>query len=140
MSVRYHGGMSTSSTISVLVEPRYLHEQSSPGDRIYTFAYTITVTNTGEVPAQLISRHWLIDDAAGHRQEVKGLGVIGQQPLIPPGESFRYTSGCRLQAATGTMQGSYFFVTETGDRFDVPVPMFVLDASAGDIPSSRVLH
>lgn len=136
--------MSTSSTststISILVEPRYLHEQSSPGDRIHTFAYTITVTNNGTVPAQLISRHWVIDDAAGHRQEVKGLGVIGQQPLIPPGESFRYTSGCRLQASTGTMQGSYFFVTEQGDRFDVPIPMFVLDASASDIPTSRVLH
>ena len=137
--------MSTSSTIGVLVEPRYLQEQSSPGDRIYTFAYTITVTNNGRVPVQLISRHWVIDDAAGQRQEVKGLGVIGQQPLIPPGESFRYTSGCRLHAGTGTMQGSYFFVTEQGERFDVPIPMFVLDASADDssaggIPSSRVLH
>jgi len=133
--------MSTSSsTIGVLVEPRYLHEQSSPGDRIYTFAYTITVTNNGTVPAQLISRHWVIDDAAGQRQEVKGLGVIGQQPLIPSGESFRYTSGCRLQASTGTMQGSFFFVTETGERFDVPIPMFVLDASVSDVPASRVLH
>ena len=132
--------MSTSSTIRVLVEPRYLHEQSSPGDRVYTFAYTITVTNNGQASSQLISRHWVIDDAGGHRQEVTGLGVIGQQPLIPPGESFRYTSGCRLQSATGTMQGSFFFVTETGERFDVPVPMFVLDASAGDIPTSRVLH
>jgi ApaG protein len=131
---------SSSSTIGVLIEPRYLHEQSSPGDRVYTFAYTITVTNNGTVPAQLISRHWVIDDAAGQRQEVKGLGVIGQQPLIPSGESFRYTSGCRLQAPTGTMQGSFFFVTETGERFDVPVPMFVLDASVSDIPASRVLH
>ncbi|MBS0450233.1 MAG: Co2+/Mg2+ efflux protein ApaG [Proteobacteria bacterium] len=131
---------SSSSTIGILVEPRYLHEQSSPGDRIYTFAYTITVTNNGTVPVQLISRHWVIDDAAGHRQEVKGLGVIGQQPLIPPGESFRYTSGCRLQASTGTMHGSYFFVTEGGERFDVPIPMFVLDSSTGDIPASRVLH
>lgn len=131
---------SSSTTISVLVEPRYLHEQSSPGDRVYTFAYTITVTNNGSVPAQLISRHWVIDDAAGHRQEVKGLGVIGQQPLIPSGESFRYTSGCRLQASNGTMQGSFFFVTEDGHRFDVPIPMFVLDAGASDSPSTRVLH
>lgn len=137
--------MSTSSTtIGILVEPRYLPEQSSPADRLYTFAYTITVTNNGSVPAQLIARQWVIDDAAGQRQEVKGLGVIGQQPLIPPGESFRYTSGCRLHASTGTMHGSYFFVTEQGDRFDVPIPMFVLDAStdssAGDIPAPRVLH
>jgi ApaG protein len=130
----------SSSTISVQVEPRFLHEQSSPGDRVYTFAYVVTVTNMGKVSTQLISRHWKIDDASGHKQEVKGLGVIGQQPLIPPGESFRYTSGCRLQAATGTMLGSFFFVTETGDRFDVPIPMFVLDANAGEIPPTRVLH
>ncbi|MDM0117057.1 Co2+/Mg2+ efflux protein ApaG [Variovorax sp. J22R133] len=130
----------SSSTISVQVEPRFLHEQSSPGDRVYTFAYVVTVTNMGKVSTQLISRHWKIDDASGHKQEVKGLGVIGQQPLIPPGESFRYTSGCRLQAATGTMLGSFFFVTETGDRFDVAIPMFVLDANAGEIPPTRVLH
>jgi len=139
VSVRYHARMS-SSTIRILVEPRFLHEQSSPGDRVYTFAYVVTVTNHGKVSAQLISRHWKIDDASGHAQEVKGLGVIGQQPLIPPGESFRYTSGCRLQAATGNMHGSFFFVTETGDRFDVPIPPFELDANAGDLPSSRVLH
>jgi ApaG protein len=130
----------SSSTIRIQVEPRFLHEQSSPSDRVYTFAYVVTVTNTGKVSAQLISRHWKIDDASGHQQEVKGLGVIGQQPLIPPGESFRYTSGCRLQAVTGTMHGSFFFVTETGDRFDVPIPLFVLDANAGDVPTSRVLH
>ena len=124
----------------VAVEPRYLADQSSPEDHLYTFAYTVTVTNTGAVPAQLIARHWLINDVSGHSQEVKGLGVIGQQPLLAPGESFRYTSGCRLQAASGTMHGSYFFVSEAGDRFDVPVPMFLLEADAQGAPASRVLH
>jgi ApaG protein len=98
------------------------------------------VTNTGRVAAQLIARHWLINDASGQTQEVKGLGVIGQQPLLAPGQSFRYTSGCRLQAPSGTMHGSYFFVTEHGERFDVAIPMFVLEADTGGPPVSRVLH
>lgn len=126
--------------ISVQVEPRYLADQSSPEDRVHTFAYTVTVTNNGQVAAQLIARHWLFADASGHTQEVDGLGVIGQQPLLAPGESFRYTSGCRLQAPSGTMHGSFFFVTERGERFDVPIPMLVLEADAGDMPTSRVLH
>jgi ApaG protein len=128
------------SPFSVQVEPRYLADQSSPKDNIYTFSYTVTVTNVGAVAAQLIARHWLINDASGHAQEVKGLGVIGQQPLLAPGESFRYTSGCRLQAPSGTMHGSYFVVTEEGERFDVPIPMFVLEADIGGAPVSRVLH
>ena len=128
------------SPISVQVEPRYLAEQSSPADKVYTFAYTVTLTNVGEIGAQLIARHWLINDASGHAQEVKGLGVIGQQPLLAPGESFRYTSGCRLQAPSGTMHGTYFVVTEDGERFDVPIPMFVLEADIGGAPVSRVLH
>ena len=126
----------------VAVEPRYLADQSSPEDHVYTFAYTITVTNTGDVPAQLIARHWLIEDASGHSQEVKGLGVIGQQPLLAPGESFRYTSGCRLQASSGSMHGSFLVVDELGARFDVSVPLFVLEADAHGAQSSspRVLH
>jgi len=128
------------SPISIQVEPRFLADQSSPEDNVYTFAYTITVSNAGDVPAQLIARHWVINDASGHAQEVKGLGVIGQQPLLAPGESFRYTSGCRLQAPSGTMHGSFFMVTEAGERFDVTVPMFVLEADIGGAPVSRVLH
>lgn len=126
--------------MTVTVEPRFLADQSSPDDGIYTFSYTITVTNVATQPVQLIARHWLINDASGHTQEVKGLGVIGQQPLLAPGESFRYTSGCRLQSPSGTMHGSYFVMSEAGERFDVPVPMFVLEADAGNGPSARVLH
>ncbi|RZL89982.1 MAG: Co2+/Mg2+ efflux protein ApaG, partial [Variovorax sp.] len=101
-----------------------------------------TVTHVGKVPAQLIARHWIIHDASGHRQEVKGLGVVGQQPLMSPGESFRYTSGCRLRAASGTMHGSFLVIDELGERFEVPVPLFVLEAQdeAGEPPVPRVLH
>ena len=125
-------------SIAVQVEPNFLPEQSAPGEGVYTFAYTVTISNTGDVPAQLISRHWLIHDASGRAQEVKGLGVIGQQPLLAPGESFRYTSGCQLQAPKGTMQGSYFFVSDADERFDVEIAMFVLEAD--DKASARVLH
>jgi ApaG protein len=118
------------------VQPRYLPEQSAPDERVWTFAYTITITNTGEVPAQLIARHWIITNALGELEEVKGLGVVGQQPLLKPGESFEYTSGCRLRTASGSMQGSYFCVAEDGSRFDVEIPPFVLD----DGSSRRVLH
>jgi ApaG protein len=119
----------------VEVEPQYLPEQSAPAQDVYGFSYTITVTNTGEVPAQLISRHWMIVNAVGEVEEVKGLGVVGHQPLLKPGESFQYTSGCRLRTPTGTMQGSYFCVAEDGQRFDVEIPLFVLDDG-----SNRVLH
>jgi ApaG protein len=119
----------------VEVEPQYLPEQSAPAQDVFSFAYTITITNAGEVPAQLISRHWIIANAAGEIEEVKGLGVVGHQPLLKPGEAFQYTSGCRLRTPTGTMQGSYFCVAEDGERFDVEIPAFVLDDG-----SSRVLH
>ncbi len=125
------------------VLPRYLPEQSAPGQEVYGFAYTVTITNTGDVAAQLISRHWVICDARGHTEEVKGLGVVGHQPLLKPGESFQYSSGSRLRTPTGTMHGSYFFVAEDGERFEAPIAMFVLDAggAAGLAPGSgRVLH
>ena len=125
---------------AVEVFPEYLPDQSEPEREVFGFAYTITVTNTGDVPAQLISRHWIISDARGHTEEVKGLGVVGQQPLLRPGESFQYTSGCRLRTASGTMHGSYFCVAEDGERFEVAIPLFVLDASGADGGSARVLH
>ena len=126
--------------ISCEVSPHYLLEQSAPAQAIYSFAYRVTVTNTGQVAAQLIARHWVISDANGHTEEVKGLGVVGQQPLLKPGESFQYTSGSRLHTASGTMHGSYFFVAEDGERFDVAIPMFVLEALNGSGPPNRVLH
>ena len=119
----------------VEVEPQYLPEQSAPEQGVFSFAYTITITNVGEVPAQLISRHWIISNAAGEVEEVKGLGVVGHQPLLKPGEAFQYSSGCRLRTPSGTMQGSYFCVAEDGERFDVEIAPFVLDDGA-----SRVLH
>ena len=126
--------------IIVDVQPRYLPEQSEPSDNVFGFAYTVTITNDGEVPAQVIARHWFISDADGHTEQVKGLGVVGHQPLLKPVESFQYTSGCRLRTASGTMHGSYFCVAEDGERFEAPIAMFVLDAGSGDGPSRRVLH
>ncbi|MBK9441258.1 MAG: Co2+/Mg2+ efflux protein ApaG [Comamonadaceae bacterium] len=123
----------------VQVKPRYLPEQSAPMQGLYFFAYTITIRNTGKVPAQLISRTWNVNDANGMTEKVKGLGVIGQQPLLKPGETFEYTSGTRLRTPTGTMHGSFFCVAEDGEKFDVDVPMFVLDAlSPGG--GARTLH
>lgn len=123
----------------VQVKPRYLPEQSDPEQGLYFFAYSITVRNTGTVAAQLISRTWNVNDADGHHEKVKGLGVVGRQPLLQPGEAFEYTSGTRLNTPTGTMHGSFFCVAEDGEKFEVDVPMFVLDAlSAGG--DSRTLH
>ena len=127
--------------ILVEVQPRHMPEQSAPAQGLYVFAYTVTVTNTGEIPAQLISRSWNVNDANGHTEKVRGLGVIGQQPLLQPGESFEYTSGTRLRTPTGTMHGSYFFVAEDGERFDVDIPIFVLDAlSSSGAGGRRTLH
>ena len=123
----------------VEVAPQFLRDQSNPDDALYVFAYTISITNTGEVTAQLISRTWNVNDANGHTEKVKGLGVVGQQPLLKPGQTFEYTSGTRLRTPTGTMHGSFFCVAEDGEKFDTDVPMFVLDAlSAGG--GTRTLH
>ncbi len=127
--------------IHVEVQPRHLAEQSRPEQKLYAFAYTVTVSNQGDVAAQLISRQWNVNDAHGNTERIKGLGVVGQQPLLQPGETFEYTSGTRLRTPTGTMHGSYFFVAEDGERFDVDIPMFVLDAlSLGGDTSKRTLH
>jgi ApaG protein len=123
----------------VEVQPQYLPEQSDPESGLYLFAYTITITNVGAVTAQLISRTWSVNDAEGMHEKVKGLGVVGHQPLLKPGEQFEYTSGTRLRTPTGTMHGSYFCVAEDGEKFDVDIPMFVLDALS-DEPGKRNLH
>lgn len=119
------------------VTSQYVADQSTPSDDVYAFAYTITISNVGTVAAQLIARHWIIVDALGRIEEVNGLGVVGSQPLLKPGESFQYDSGCRLHTPTGTMHGSYFCVAENGEHFDVPIDLFVLEA---DTPNARVLH
>ncbi|MEY2782476.1 MAG: Protein ApaG [Pseudomonadota bacterium] len=129
----------SSYNVQIDVLPQYVAEQSDPLQKIFAFAYTVTVTNTGSVPAQLISRHWQIQDESGRSEEVKGLGVVGQQPLLRPGESFQYTSGCRLHAPSGTMRGSYFFVAEDGHRFDAPIDTFVLESSNSGL-AGRTLH
>jgi ApaG protein len=131
--------MSAPTDILIETQPRHLPEQSDPARGIYAFAYTITIINRGNVAAQLISRSWNVNDANGHTEKVRGLGVVGQQPLLKPGMRFEYTSGARLRTPTGTMHGSYFFVTEEGERFDVDIPLFVLDAlSTGG--GQRTLH
>jgi ApaG protein len=126
---------------SVQVLPQYLPEQSAPEQGVFLFAYTVTITNTGSAAAQLVSRTWNVNDANGHTEKVKGLGVVGQQPLLQPGQAFEYTSGTRLRTPTGTMHGSFFCVAEDGEKFDVDIPMFVLDAlSSSDTSGKRTLH
>ncbi|MBU6382518.1 MAG: Co2+/Mg2+ efflux protein ApaG [Betaproteobacteria bacterium] len=116
----------TSYQFKISVKTMYLPEQSAPEQHRYTFAYTITIANTGSIPAQLISRHWVITSEDGEVNEVKGLGVVGQQPLIAPGQGFEYTSGSQVSTPTATMKGSYFFVAEDGERFEQAIPAFVL--------------
>jgi ApaG protein len=120
--------MAESKRYELTVEPiaRYLEEQSDPAKNQYVFSYTITITNTGDVAAQLLGRHWIITDADHKVQEVKGLGVVGQQPLLQPGESFEYTSGASIPTAVGTMQGTYQMVASDGKTFDAPIPPFTL--------------
>ena len=112
--------------ISIEVETNYLDDQSEPREQRYVFAYTITIRNEGEVPAKLLARHWIITDANGRVQEVKGEGVVGEQPYLKPGQGFRYSSGAVLETPVGTMQGSYQMVTDDGAQFEAPIPAFRL--------------
>jgi ApaG protein len=119
--------------IEVTTRTQYLPEQSDEAANRWVFAYTITLRNRGTVTAQLISRHWIITDADQQVQEVRGLGVVGEQPRLKPGETYEYTSGTAIATPVGTMRGSYRMVAEDGTEFDAPIPEFMLS-----IP--RVLH
>lgn len=112
--------------IRIDVETAYIAEQSSVENDRYVFAYTITITNTGTVNARLVSRHWVITDAKGHIQEVRGEGVVGEQPHLAPGQSFTYTSGAMIETEVGTMHGSYQMVADDGTSFDAPIAAFRL--------------
>lgn len=112
--------------LTVTVKTQYLEDQSDPDRSHYVFAYAVTIKNSGNVAAQLISRHWVITDANNHVQEVRGLGVVGHQPLLQPGEQFEYTSGTTLATPQGTMHGEYFCVAEDGEQFESAIPEFVL--------------
>ena len=119
-------GEAKDSRIAVNVDTRYLEDQSDPGESRYVFAYTITIRNRGKVPAKLLGRHWVITDANGKVQEVRGEGVVGEQPHLQPGQGFRYTSGAVLETPVGSMQGSYQMLADNGVQFDAPVPAFTL--------------
>jgi ApaG protein len=119
--------------ITVKARATFIPEQSDEAEGRYVFAYTITITNTGEVPARLISRHWLITDSDNRVQEVRGMGVVGEQPLLKPQESFEYTSGAAIATPVGTMRGTYQMVAEDGTAFDATIPEFTLSMP-------RVLH
>jgi ApaG protein len=114
--------------IRVTVMPRFVEEESSPDDGKFFFAYTVEITNLSTERVQLRSRHWRIVDGTGHLQEVRGPGVVGQQPILGPGETFTYTSGCPLTTPDGTMQGSYTMVDAAGETFEAEIPAFSLDS------------
>ena len=123
----------TPYNIKVSVDTTYLESQSSSDDDRYVFAYTVTIQNNGEVPATLLTRHWIITDSNGKTQEVRGDGVVGEQPYLKPGEGFQYTSGTMLETPVGTMHGSYQMQADDGTEFDAQIELFTLSAP-------RVLH
>jgi len=117
--------------IEVTVTPRFLAERSSPDSNYYFWAYTINLANRGQETVQLRTRHWRITDASGRLQEVRGTGVVGEQPVLRPGESYEYTSGVPLPTPSGFMTGSYGMVTAAGEPFDIAIPAFSLDSTEG---------
>src|SRR5512145_1743052 len=120
--------VSVTRDIEVTVTPRFLPERSSPQQGHFFWAYTIAITNNSRETVQLKSRHWRITDASGRVQEVRGAGVVGEQPRLAPGETFEYTSGVPLPTPSGFMVGSYSMVSDTGERFDIAIPAFSLDS------------
>lgn len=136
----------SSPALSVEVSVVYLPQHSHPARGEFRFAYTIRIINAGTAPAQIIARRWVIDNQHGLQEEVRGLGVVGQQPVLAPGESYEYTSSCHLHTASGSMRGHYLCVTMEGEPFECPIPRFELDARMpgwqGDLSDigHRVLH
>lgn len=120
--------METATThgVQVSVESFYLEEQSEPTRQQYAFAYRVQLKNVGEEPVQLLSRHWIITDSTGTVRHVKGPGVVGEQPLLDPGQAYEYVSGSRLESPVGTMEGSYQMVSAAGEHFDIRIPLFTL--------------
>lgn len=123
----------TTGSIRVSVEPAFQEDDSSPGDSVFFWSYTVEIENLGEEPVRLRSRYWRITNSAGQTQEVRGAGVVGQEPVIAPGSSFRYTSGAPLSTASGMMMGSYQMQRASGETFQVDIPAFSLDS-----PHARV--
>ena len=115
-----------SHNILINVAPAYIAEQSDPHNGHYVFSYTVTIRNEGKQPAKLMTRHWIITDGDGQVQEVRGDGVIGEQPYLKPGEGFEYTSGTFMNTPVGTMQGSYQMEADNGEKFDAEIPSFTL--------------
>jgi len=128
MTTKTHSYSETTRDICVSVVPQYLPDQSSPDDRRYVWAYTVRIENRGAETVQLINRYWRITDALGTSHEVRGEGVVGEQPVLQPGEAFEYTSGTPLATPSGMMMGAYEMETQAGDFFDVAVPAFSLDS------------
>jgi len=123
---------SVTRSIKVTVEPIYLDDQSSPDDNYFVWAYTVQIENEGDEVVQLKTRHWRITDAKGHTEEVRGAGVVGEQPVLEPGDCFEYTSGTPLKTASGIMVGSYQMQNESGELFEVDIPAFSLDSPHTD--------
>ena len=118
----------TTRNIEITAKPHFLEDQSQPTENRFVWAYTITIANNGPHTVRLLTRHWVITDGNGSRQEVKGSGVVGEQPLLHPQDSYTYSSGCPLTTPSGMMQGSYNMVTTEGEHFDVAIPAFSLDS------------
>lgn len=127
-TIGFNPPMSRAQQITVTVTPEYLKEQSKPDEDQYVFAYTVMMENTGTIPAKLLTRHWIITDAEGKSQEVRGPGVVGEHPHLQPGESFEYTSGAILPTPVGSMMGSYQMRDDEGGLFDATIPAFTLSA------------
>ena len=130
----------SSPKFHVSVNTQFLLDQSDPASELYTFAYFVTIKNVGDIAAQLIGRHWVIEDAKGNHHEVKGLGVVGQQPLLQPGESFTYNSGTQIASPVGSMHGTYFCIAEDTTRFEAQIPVFSLRADTPELAAASALH